>query len=237
MRGALVVSSLVLGALVVLGQPSPLGIVPEPVPGLSVAIWMERSQYVVGEEARVFVYLSKPAYLYLFDIEPTGFIRLLFPNPYSPNPYKPGGTHAFPDGSYVLRVRPPSGTETIQAVACLQPLSVPLGNESDPYPLLGPDPQSGKARVLGLVPQPGFCATAWTSFQILPTQPTWPCPPCGFGPCPPCWGVCPGTCWYYDSASGWQMVIGNCPGPGFCWCLGADGQWRFQIRFCLGNCD
>lgn len=228
-------------ALGVFGQsgPSPLGLVPQPVPGLAVAIWTERPHYYVGETARFFVHLSQPAYLYVFDIEPTGFIRLIFPNYHSQNPWKPAGTHVFPDGNYVFRVHPPSGTETLQAVACLHPLPVPLGTASDPYPLLGPDPQSGRARVLGLVPQPSClcCATAWTTFQVLPALVTYPCPPCWMGPCPPCQGIWPGMCWYYNpSTSSWQGVGGSCPQPGWCWCLGADGKWHFQINLCFGHC-
>jgi hypothetical protein len=241
MRSVMVLAGLgilVVGAIAQ-PQPSPLGIVPQPVPGLSVAIWMEKAQYYVGESARFFVYLSQPAYLYVFDIEPTGHIRLIFPNYYSQNAWKPAGTHVFPDGNYVFRVQPPSGTETLQVLACLQPLSVPLGTASDPYPLLGPDPQSGRAQVLGLIPETcsACCVTAWTTFQILPAATGYPCPPCWIGPCPPCYGIWPGMCWYYDpNANSWQIVIGECPKSGWCWCLGADGQWHFQINICFGNC-
>ncbi len=235
-----------MGLSVLAQGPSPLGLIPQPVPGLSVAIWTEKSQYYVGESARFFVYLSQAAYLYVFDIEPTGHIRLIFPNYYSPNPWKPAGTHVFPDNpNYVFRVTPPSGSETLQAVACLMPIPVPMGTESDPFPRLGPDPQSGRAQVLGLIPGPscGCCATAWTTFQILPA-PSGPCcppPPCWgwLGPCPP-WpwaGFLPGMCLYYNPSTGtWQVVAGVCPSPGWCWCLGPDGQWHFHIRICLGDC-
>ncbi|MEN3010696.1 MAG: hypothetical protein ABDI20_07005 [Candidatus Bipolaricaulaceae bacterium] len=49
---------------------------------------------------------------------------------------------------------------------------------------------------------------------------------------------CPGMCWYYNPSTGsWQVVMGmECPGPGWCWCLAPDGQWRFQIRICFGDC-
>lgn len=236
----LMVGALVLGALAQT-QPSPLGIVPQAVPGLSVAIWTEKPQYVVGETARFYVHLSQPAYLYVFDIEPTGHIRLIFPNYYSPNPWKPAGTHVFPDGNYVFRVAPPSGTETLQAVASLHPIPVPLGSQTDPYPLLGPDPESSRAQVLGLIPEPDCAcyATAWTTFQIVAACTScYPCPPCWIGPCPPCYGVWPGMCWYFNSSTGsWQIVVGeDAAGPGWYWCLGPDGQWRFHIRLCFGNC-
>ncbi|MCX7844523.1 MAG: DUF4384 domain-containing protein [Candidatus Bipolaricaulota bacterium] len=253
MRRALVALVLAGAGLAWAQEPSPLGLVPQPVPGLTVAIWTEKPHYYLGETARFFVYLSQPAYLYVFDIEPTGLVRLIFPNPYSPNPWKPAGTHVFPDGDYVFRVAPPAGRESLQALACRQPLPLAPGTEADPFPLLGPDPQAGRARVLGLVPDPscGCCATAWTSFQILlghavapccpaPCPPV-PCPPCWVGPCPPCLGavaLCPGMCWHYNPATGsWQVVIGEgCPGPGWCWCLGPDGQWRLQLRLCFGDC-
>lgn len=236
----LMVGALALGVLAQ-SQPSPLGLVPRPVPGLSVAIWTEKPQYVVGETARFFVYLSQPAYLYVFDIEPTGHIRLVFPNYYSPNPWKPAGTHVFPDGNYVFRVAPPSGTETLQAVASLQPIPVPLGSSNDPYPLVGPDPGSSRARVLGLIPEPGCScyATAWTTFQIVAACTScYPCPPCWIGPCPPCYGVWPRMCWYFNPSTGsWQVVVeADAAGPGWYWCLGPDGQWRFHIRLCFGNC-
>lgn len=242
-KAFLVIVGFVLSIGALAQPPSPLGLVPQPVPGLSVAIWTEKTQYYVGETARFFVYLSQPAYLYVFDIEPTGHIRLIFPNYFSPNPWKPAGTHVFPDGNYVFRVQPPSGTETLQVIACLQPLpNLPTGAEHDPYPLLGPDPQSARARVLGLIPGPGVCATAWTTFQILPVQPCWPCPPCFIGPCPPCppptW-IVPGMCWYFDTTTDqWQFVIGLCPPSAvWCWCLGPDWQWRWHFRICIGQCD
>lgn len=241
MRGVLAALILVGAGLAWAQGPSPLGLVPQRVPGLTVAIWTEKSQYYIGETARFFVYLSQPAFLYVFDIDPSGFVRLIFPNPYSPNPWKPAGTHVFPDGNYVLRVHPPAGQETLQAVACLQPLPIRLGRADDPFPLMGLDPQSSRAQVLGIVPGPacGCCATAWTTFQILTGPVGYPCPPCWIGPCPPCWGpIWPGMCWCYSPSTGtWQCVPGgNCPSPGWCWCLGSDGQWRFQICLCFGNC-
>ncbi len=226
-------------------EVSPLGIIPQPVPGLSAAIWTDKPQYVVGETARVYFYISRPAYVYIFDIEPTGRIRLIFPNPYSPNPYKPAGTHVLPDNpNYQFRVAPPVGTEKLQLIASLQPLSVPMGTYADPYPLMGPDPDSGKAHVLGIVPEPtcGCYVTAWTTFQIVYGYVGYPpCPPCGiWPPCPPCWGwgfIVPGAGWFCDPQGNWQFFYGDCPpGPGWCWYLGPDGQWHFKIQLCFGNC-
>lgn len=226
---------------------SPLGLIPSPVPGLSASIWTEKSQYTVGETARIHFYISQAAYVYIFDIEPTGNVRLIFPNPYSPNAYRPAGTHVLPDQStYQFRVAPPTGTETLQLVASTRPLSFPMGTYSNPYPLLGPTVESGKVAVLGLVPEPGCgCyVTAWTTFQIVgaSTGPGyWPCPPCwGITPCPPCSGmgyIAPGMGWFWSPSGNWQFFLGECPsGPGYCWYVGPDGQWRFKVQLCFGNC-
>ncbi|GAB4310506.1 MAG: hypothetical protein Kow0097_12100 [Candidatus Bipolaricaulota bacterium] len=227
--------------------PSPLGLVPVPVPGLSASIWTEKPQYTIGETARIYFSIPQAAYVYIFDIEPTGRVRLIFPNFWSPNAYRQAGTHVLPDQpSYQLRVAAPTGTETLQLVACTRPLPVPMGTYSDPYPLLGPDLESGQVAVLGLVPEPscGCCTTAWTTFQIVasPAPGYSPCPPCwGITPCPPCSGftyVTPGMGWFFGLSSGsWTFFIGECPsGPGWCWYLGPDGQWHFKLQLCFGNC-
>lgn len=249
MRQWLVLVPLVLGVVLGTAQSgvSPLGIVPAPIPGFSVSIWTERPQYTIGEEARIFFYVSQPAYVYIFDIEPSGRVRQLFPNFWSPNPYVPAGVHTLPDRpTYRLKVTPPGGMETLQIVACTSPLGFSPGTPAEPYPLLGPDVDAGRARVLGIVPEPGCgcCVTAWTTVQILPSPGYgfWPCPPCfGIGPCPPCFGVTPappGASWFCDPGGTWHFFIGGCPsGPGICWYLGPDGRWQIKVNICFGNCD
>lgn len=244
----LLAMALVMGSCVGLaqGEVSPLGIVPEPPPGLTVSIWPGRPQYVIGETAQIYFYVSQPAYVYIFDFEPTGYVRQIFPNAYSPNPYVGAGTHVLPDRpTYRLRVTPPPGTESLQIIASTMPLGFGVGTEADPYPLLGPTPEEGRARILGIVPEPrcGCYATAWTTIQILPSptpsyQPP-PCPPCwGWQPCPPCW-VPPGYPaygwgWYYLD-EGWHIFIGECPDEArWCWYLGPDGRWHVQFRIRIG---
>jgi hypothetical protein len=226
--------------------PSPLGLIPTPIPGLSAAIWTERSQYTVGETARIHFFISQAAFVYIFNIDAAGQVRLIFPNPFSPDAFRPAGTHVLPDQpTYQFGVRPPTGTNALQLVASTRPLAVPMGTFSNPYPLLGPDLESGRVAVLGLLPEPSFgcCVMAWTTFQIVGAAVTgfWPCPPCwGIGPCPPCQGfgfVAPGAGWFWCPSAGWQFFAGGCPsGAGWCWFLGPDGQWHFRIQICFGNC-
>ncbi|MGC9529902.1 MAG: DUF4384 domain-containing protein [Candidatus Bipolaricaulaceae bacterium] len=241
------VGLLSLGALAYDQGVSPLGIEPVPTPSLSVSVWPERPQYTVGETARVYFYVSRPAYVYIFNVDAAGRVRQLFPNAYSPNPYVNAGTHALPDRpSYQLRVTEPAGTEALQIVASQYPLAVSTGDSGDPFPLLGPTPEAGRARLLGLVPEPtcGCYATAWARLEVLPAAGygAWPCPPCwGIGPCPPCWGgepVRPGAGWFCDRDGHWSFFVGDCPpGTGWCWYLGADGRWHMKFRICVGNCD
>ncbi len=242
------------GALSVMGgtQASPLGLVPEPVPGLSVSIWTDKSEYRVDDEARIYVNISQNAYVYVFNIDTVGRVRQVFPNWYSGNAYLRRGTHVIPDRpTYRLRVVEPTGVDTLQVIASLQPLSLHTGSQGDPFPLIAPDPDRGGAQIQGLVPEPGYgqFVTAWTSFRILPRlvapvpQPTpQPCPP-GWGwtpyPCPPSWSpphVPPyGWGWYFYDGS-WHLYIGTCPREArFCWHLTADGRWQMTFRLHFGN--
>lgn len=229
------------------GGVSPLGLVPVPNSGLSVSIWPERPQYRVGEPAKIYFYVSHPAYVYIFDIDAAGVVRQIFPNAYSAGAYVGAGTHVLPDKpSYQLRITPPEGTETLQIIASTTPLAFPTGDPSNPFPLIGRGLEQGRAHVLGLVPEPGCgCyATAWTTFTVLPreTYGAWPCPPCwGMGPCPPCFGtviIPPGAGWFCDSEGNWHLFIGECPPQaGWCWYLGPDGHWHLKFRICIGNCN
>ncbi len=245
---AMLLAVVILGSLGwAQGGVSPLGLVPVPNPGLAVSIWPERAQYRVGELASIHFFVSQPAYVYIFDIDAAGVVRQLFPNAYSPNPYVAAGEHMLPDNpSYQLRVTPPTGVETLQIIASTVPLSFPTGNPTEPFPLMGGDPEEGKAHVLGLIPEPSCScyATSWTTFTVLPgsSYSAWPCPPCwGMGPCPPCQGTAmipPGAGWFCDAQGNWHFFIGECPtGTGWCWYLGPDGRWHFKFQICVGNCD
>jgi len=102
--GALLLLVSLLGASVFVhaqGFPSPLGILPAPAESdqpLVVGVWTERSSYEVGEALVVHFSVNQPAFVYLFDLQPNGVVRLLFPNGYSQNSNVIGGTHTLPDG-------------------------------------------------------------------------------------------------------------------------------------------
>lgn len=168
--------ALALG-LLALGQEEavPLGIVIEPPAGeLTVRIWVDKPAYAIGETVRINFELNKPAYVYIWDITPDGKVTQIFPNQYEPQNYFPAGVHSIPSPgkAYQFRVTPPTGTEWLQIMATTIPIPYFQGySPEQPFPLLGPDPQSWQeqlqAQVLGLVPEPTQRAFDFTCFQIV----------------------------------------------------------------------
>jgi len=223
------------------GAPSPLGIIPSPNPSqLVVNIWTDKQVYAVGENARIFFSVNQQAYVYIYDIQPDGIVRLIFPNAYSQNNYVSAGTHSLPDGNYRMLVSPPTGVEQLQIIASTVPLNLAPTSYSEPFPQIAPDPQSAgntiQGHIMGINPSPNPCppcaswATAWTSFTIV--QPYGYCPP-PCPPTPPCYGCVPGGYWYWYNGS-WHY--GTPPsGSGWYWYYGPDGKWHFTIRIQIGG--
>ena len=245
--GVLLIGILALSGIVaVASSPAPLGLIIDPTPdSLSVSIWTDKPTYTIGENATIFFNISQPAYVYIYDIQPDGIVRLIFPNAYSQGNYVSAGTHSLPDGLYKFTVAPPTGTEQLQIIA--SPIS--LGLElpySEPFPMVGPNPGAAtndiRAHIMGIIPEPNY-ATAWTSFTIVgyyytPPAPTPPTPPTTppsyypwnpFYPYPPFYGF-PGGSWYWDGSE-WHYGV---PSSGWYWYWGNDGTWHFKIRICFG---
>jgi len=153
----------------------PLGIVVEPPSGpLTVRIWVDKPVYAVGETIQIHFELSQAAYVYIWDITPDGQVTQIFPNAYEPQNFFQAGVHTIPSPGrgYQFRVTPPTGTEWLQIMATTVPIPYFQGYGPDqPFPLLGPDPQSWQeqleAQVLGIVPEPTQRAFDFTFFQIV----------------------------------------------------------------------
>lgn len=235
----------------VAASPTPLGLVITPTPSpISLSIWTDKTTYSIGENATIYFNVSQPAFIYIYDIQPDGIVRLIFPNAYSQGNYVGAGTHTLPDGMYRFTVAPPTGTEQLQAIAS----GVPLGLElpySEPFPMVAPNAgQAGvniQAHIMGIIPEPDY-VTAWTSFLIVSGYYTPPSytppsytppsytppssPPCfpfnPFYPCPPFYGN-PGGSWYWDGTQ-WHYGM---PSSGWYW-YWDDGSWHFRIRICFG---
>jgi|GEM_PF-547837 len=83
-----------------------------------VDIWTERTVYYPGETIRIFFHASRDCYVYIFDIDPRGTTRQIFPNYYDQDNFiRAGYTYSIPDYGYRLEVTGPSGREYLHAIA------------------------------------------------------------------------------------------------------------------------
>ncbi len=233
------------------GTPAPLGIVPSPNPGnLTVNIWTNKSTYTVGENAFIYFTVNQPAYIYIYDLQPDGVVRLIFPNSYSQSNFVNAGAHTLPDANYQFQITPPAGLERLQIFASLTPLSLTPSMYQEPFPQIAPNANSAmgqiQGQIMGITPTPTW-ATAWTSFTIIEggysynpppsyTPPSYTPPgyypqPPSYYPYPPFSGWFPGGSWYW-SHGGWHS---GTPGSGWYWYFGPDGKWHFVFRIHIGG--
>ena len=215
------------------GTPSPLGIVPTPTPqALTVSVWTDKSTYVVGETMHVYFNVNQAAYIYLYDIQPDGVVRLVFPNAYSQSNFVSAGTHVLPDrSSYHYTVAYPTGVEKLQIFASVTPLTLTPSTYGEPFPMAAPDQIQG--HMMGITPEP-TCppswATAWASFTITAPPPSYPPPTCYKPPTP---SYTPPPCY---------KPVSPCPPffgfgfPGWSWCQ-PRVRCSFGIRIRIGCCD
>jgi Domain of unknown function (DUF4384) len=245
---ARVLFSLVIGLLAVsalaIGQssPAPLGIVPTPTPTpLSVSVWTDRTTYTIGENVGIYFSVSQPAYVYIYDIQPDGVVRLIFPNAYEQGNYVSAGTHSLPNGLYQFTVQPPTGLERLQIFASPSPLGLSPSSYGEPFPMIGVDPQVAtgqiEVQIKGISPEP-LWATGWTSFTIsqyygytpptTPAPPSYPTPPTYY-PTPPTYYPTPPT-YYQTPPTYYQTPPTYSQQPPFPGIIGATwyflgGQW------------
>lgn len=153
---------------------------------LRTAIWTDRARYRPGDRLRVSFFVSRPAYVYIYDLDTEGRVRLIFPNRYEMDNFVQAGTHTIPRRAYSFVVSGPPGAEYLQIIATLQPLkelAPPSSFERDAFPRLGDSAVEVKRRVEGMLRPAGRgWATAWTAFWVLgplavvPPAPTPPLP-------------------------------------------------------------
>lgn len=153
---------------------SPLGLTPTPVEEpLAVQLWMDRTAYTEGDAFAVHFSVNRPSYVYLFDVGTDGKVQMIFPNGYSASNFVSAGIHSLPEGLYQLLAEAPAGTEHVQIVASLSPLALPDPSSSDPYPLVGTNPNEAVALIqaqIDALPASAACGpqwvTAWSSFAV-----------------------------------------------------------------------
>jgi PKD repeat protein len=140
------------------------GLIPTPPESdeLEVQVWVEKGAYTVGEELLIHYSVNKPAYIYIWDIEPDGTANPIFPSTAYPGGienYVAAGDHTVPTAFTVV---PPLGIEYLQILATTSPV--------DPFAFLTGDPeafrQQVEVQILGLLP---VNERSWnfTSFEIV----------------------------------------------------------------------
>jgi PKD repeat protein len=146
---------------------APKGIIPTPPESseLQVSIWVDGGAYAVGDPIVVHYSTNKPAYVYIWDIQPDGVSNRLLPGLLGSSNYVTAGEHTLSGGM----IAPPLGTEYLQILATTSPV--------DPFDYFTPNPESFQAQIeaqiLGIVP---VTERSWnlTSFEIVSgTTPTY----------------------------------------------------------------
>ena len=118
--GAIALAALV--GLTLVAQPvAPLGIIVEPPApqGLTARIWVDQTAYTVGSYIRIHFEVNQDAYVYIWDVDPTGAVCLIYPNQRELDNHVAAGTHTLPGTGLpdYLQVTEPTGNEYLQIVA------------------------------------------------------------------------------------------------------------------------
>ena len=153
---------------------APEALIVKPAPGdVRVRIQTDRSRYRVGESVQIRFWVSEPAYVYIYNVDSRGRVRLIFPNRFDANNRVPGRRAPAPR----RRVPLPGGRAARHRVP-------PDPGHPDPppasgalerpgsLPLLGGDPLAVKEEVLqflDVVPERSW-SSAWTQFEVIGRQ-------------------------------------------------------------------
>ncbi|MBI1743272.1 S8 family serine peptidase [Candidatus Acetothermia bacterium] len=148
-------------------------------PSLAVDIHTNKSSYQIGENLQIQLTLSARAYTYIFDIDATGKVSLVFPNSVSANNLIGPGNYNIPDANYTLGVVGPAGTEYVHALVVSQPVDLGLDNQSNSAWLNPSTFQAELAnRIQSRAPSAGY-ARNFASFQVTSASSGQNQPPIG----------------------------------------------------------
>jgi len=223
------------GSVSLYAQGFPLGLLPSPPAGegsIEAYVWTDESVVSVGEPVTIHLRVSRPAFVYLFDLQPDGIVRLIFPNAFSQQNYLFLSSLDLPDGAYQLLATPPAGTEEFLVFATDVPLPLPIGTTSEPFPIYAPDAAGAVNQLVALfasfdeTPNWGM---GWHAIQIVGDETgesastealSLPAPP----PLPPVSGQ-PATAWY-DVDGTWYQGI---PASGWYWYYDVFDRWHLCL--------
>ena len=223
-------AALLLGGGLALAGPvvSPQSIIVNPVQSsVQLRVWTGRDPsglgdpgYLPGSPIHIFVNVSQPAYVYLFNVGPRGHIDLILPNRYSNGGnYLQPGTYEFPSGNdpFNFTVTTPYGLNRVLALASTVPL-----NLNQVYQFAGQSAFAsvrvsgplGLGQALSIVVSP-VPQTSWVSdaveYSVIPsyqvTPPPAPPPPCRLSLGSRCtWGSSVSSCRYTRRPTCWARA-------------------------------
>lgn len=99
---------------------------PNPKSRFTTRVWTDRRSYKIGEPLRIHFKSQRDGYAYLFNVQTSGGIRLIFPNAQRPDGAVKGGkVYTLPESDlYRIRVKGPSGWEGLRIVTTRKPLDL-----------------------------------------------------------------------------------------------------------------
>lgn len=171
--GLLIIPSLIRSA-----EPELRTIIIEPpqTAEFKVDVWTDKgdnAKYTVGEKLIIYFKVTQDAYVYIWDINANGEIRLLFPNRYNNDNFaRANMVYSIPSprDTYSLKIAPPYGREVVHILASKTPISTLEGYktrmEKDPFPLIPEAPENftdSLKRTIEIVPAP----VQWTTDNAI----------------------------------------------------------------------
>lgn len=151
-HGALALLIISAAALIGLAQGAPVypqGLIIDPPTSteIEVSVWTDQAEYQVGELVTISYEVNKAAYIYIWDITPTGEVQVVFPNAAYPgglDNFVQAGVHQLPQS---FPVAPPLGTEFLQILATTRPVDISTFPMSNPVLFQ----QQVEVQILGLL--------------------------------------------------------------------------------------
>ncbi|HNZ08995.1 MAG TPA: DUF4384 domain-containing protein [Bacillota bacterium] len=115
----LLVAMLATGIAAANTVPSVNSIIINPNPPFQSSIWTDKSSYSIGDRISIGFRVNKDSYAYVFSIDASGIVRMIFPNIYSSNnKLKANQAYYLPDNSkYNLTVGGPAGTDQLVLIS------------------------------------------------------------------------------------------------------------------------
>lgn len=113
---AMIIATGIAGAATV---PNVNSIIINPNPPYQSSIWTDKASYQIGERVNIGFRVNRDSYAYVFSIDASGVVRMIFPNIYSnENKMKANQSYSLPDNNkYNLTIGGPAGTDQLVLIS------------------------------------------------------------------------------------------------------------------------